>query len=308
MAPKAARPRGVQGVRGARDTSSRLLVQGRKGPVRKRPAARASEVSAKPRTRAEPRRRSRASAGNDTKDAVTSADPWASCDDIAAWRRAQLGYWRRKEASTEAVTGVPPRCRAADARESLDFLKKLRALSARGVAGGSTWERILDCGAGVGRNTADVLLRLPDISSVDLLEPAPRLRKQARALLQGRAGVGRFFAQPLQEFCASAAYDLVWMEWVLMYVPDADVVDFLRRCRLRLAPGGAIAVKENYETAAVEDEVDPEDFCVTRRVSHFEALFKEAGLRIVLKRRQKDWPAGPGAYPLMMWGLAPIAA
>lgn len=166
---------------------------------------------------------------------------------------------------------------------------------------------MLDCGAGIGRNTVDVLGRLRGVETVDLLEPSDKLREYARKHLGGHRCVGTFFSEPLQEFIASKDYDLVWLQWVLMYIPDSDVVSFLTRCRLRMPSGSRIVVKENIEDRSVEEDLDLKDLCLTRTVAHFEKLFTEAGFRVAVKRRQKDWPTSTGLFPVMMWCLAPLS-
>ena len=40
-------------------------------------------------------------------------------------------------------------------------------------------------------------------------------------------------------------YDLIWVQWVLLYLTDSDLLLVLRRLRLALKPGGLMIVKEN---------------------------------------------------------------
>lgn len=239
-------------------------------------------------------------------------------------RHAGLARWRSKPATDMAMTGVPARHRAADLRQSREFLKLVASKPHTAGSMGSTsassgaasrkarrpvWPRaVLDCGAGIGRGASGLLLRLPGVERVDLLEPAAQLRKRAREALATHPKVRRFFATPLEGFTPQYSYDLLWVNWVLMYIPDAEVVSFLQRCRLRLPAGGVIAVKENVENRRSEEQLDAEDFCVARTAGHFEQLFAQAGLRVLLKRKQKDWPTSEGYFPLTMWALVPGTA
>lgn len=267
-----------------------------RGQKRKRPAAASEAVSVTSST----------ALGASTVKSREVVDPWEGCDEDV-WKRASLRYWGRKVDSDQAMTGMPRKFQLADQRESLEFLKMLASRRPAMLADRCHWRRVLDCGAGVGRNTQGVLLKLPGVERVDLLEPVAKLRARARERLAGCTGVGRYFAQPLQEFTPLASYDLVWLEWVLMYVPDRKVVAFLQRCRLRMSAGSYVVVKDNVEDSrsGASEGLDHDDFCVTRTAKHFEALFREAGFKVAIKRFQKEWPTADGAFPLMMWGLQP---
>lgn len=233
------------------------------------------------------------------------------------WSQGALASWRRQPATEAAMSGLKAQHSAMDLRGSQAFLQELqKLLSKRSVlqkSGAASprqesrgWPGLaLDVGAGVGRNSLKLLLPLQGLRRLDLVEPAPKLRAAARKALKGKDKVGRFFSQPIQAFTPVAAYDLVWIQWVFMYVPPAEVVKFLQRLRLRLAEGGVVAVKENVENRKEEEGFDPKDFCETRRASRYEEMFREAGLRIVLKRRQREWPTQEGYFPLMMWALCP---
>jgi len=224
-------------------------------------------------------------------------DPWDGFDLVKS-RRLGLAYWRQKKPTCYSVTGIPRQLLATDQKASLEFLQLLERRTKR------AFSDILDCGAGVGRNTRHVLLRLPNVTRVDLLEPAAALRSKARTSLRGRRGIGKFLTSPIQEFIPRRAYDLVWIEWVLMYVPDPDIVSFLQTLKLALPAGVQIVVKENVENRKIEEDLDEQDMCASRTVQHFESLFEHAGLQVLAKRWQKDWPTERGYFPLMMWALS----
>ena len=40
-------------------------------------------------------------------------------------------------------------------------------------------------------------------------------------------------------------YDVIWVQWALLYLTDADAAAFLARCHAALRPGGVLVVKEN---------------------------------------------------------------
>lgn len=230
-------------------------------------------------------------------------DPWWN-HNLSKFKRDSLRYWDRKPASLLATTEINLKLRTVEEQGSLDFLELLGRARRRACVT-SSQRRVLDCGAGIGRHVSRVLLKLSGVNRVDLLEPARRLRAKARELLAGQDGVGRIFAKPLQEFTPVAGYDIIWLSWVLMYIPDVEVVAFLSRCRGRLAAGGCLAVKDNVEDRKREEQLDEEDYCVTRKADHFEALFRAGGFRVLVKRWQRSWPTAHGRFPVMMWGLIP---
>lgn len=42
----------------------------------------------------------------------------------------------------------------------------------------------------------------------------------------------RFILAPLEQFAPEAArYDVIWAQWVLLYLTDEDLVAFLERCK-----------------------------------------------------------------------------
>ncbi len=53
-------------------------------------------------------------------------------------------------------------------------------------------------------------------------------------------------SQGLQDFIPEEdLFDLMWIQWVIGYLTDVDLVKFLRRCRAGLKSGGFIVIKDN---------------------------------------------------------------
>ncbi len=104
----------------------------------------------------------------------------------------------------------------------------------------------LDCGAGVGRMAAGLLA--PRFASVDLAEPDAALLREARRRHEGSPWARHFMQVPLQSLeLETKRYAVVWVQWVLLYLTDADLRSFLRHASTALVRdgGGAILVKEN---------------------------------------------------------------
>jgi len=85
----------------------------------------------------------------------------------------------------------------------------------------------LDCGAGIGRVAKTVLKPLFD--QVDLVEPSSVQLKKARTYVPEARN---FYEKGLQEFSyKDCRYDAVWIQWVLCYLTDADILSFLEKTK-----------------------------------------------------------------------------
>lgn len=112
----------------------------------------------------------------------------------------------------------------------------------------------------IGRITKGLLLQISD--QVDVIEPVAKFTDT----LHGQAGIGTIFNVGLQDWQPQpgAEYDIIWTQWCLGHLKDAEVVTYLQTCKTVLRPdSGVIVVKENISTSDVFDE---EDSSVTRSV------------------------------------------
>jgi len=204
------------------------------------------------------------------------------------WYAVGKDYWDRQEASDDGVLGGFGRLNSTDVIGSFTFLEAVgkRYPGERKIA--------LDCGAGVGRVSRDVLVKICPI--IDLVEPSANLLNQAKiSFPQGRS----FLQLPLQDFTPKEGeYDLIWFQWVLLYLTDSDLVEALRRCKLALRPGGVICFKENTSSSG-ECVIDTEDCSLTRTPAQYRALVAAAGMRVELEMKQTPWPSD--LFPVKMF-------
>ena len=126
------------------------------------------------------------------------------------------------------------------------------------------WNSLLavDCGAGVGRVSKDLLKKY--YSEVHLVEVAQPLLDQAKKDLGGYPA--QYFCDSLHTFKPSITYDLAWAQWVLGHLTDDDLQAFLERIAGALSPSGLFIIKENVlrEGTFILDE---EDSSITRYTS-----------------------------------------
>ncbi|KAF9242125.1 alpha-N-methyltransferase NTM1 [Melanogaster broomeanus] len=249
--------------------------------------------------------------------------------------KAGLNYWGTQPASLDGVlgglgSGSLPRVDALGSRQFLlDLLPELCTVPSarRRLSADSKPQkrfRALDVGAGIGRVTADVLL-----------PPRPFI-EEAHRLCQGTsdsennniAGMESvsFVRRPLQDFDPSqpkpdseelprlgyipseddtnSLFDVVWCQWCLGHLNDADLVAFLQSSKAALRSGtkSLIVVKENVcsETKTgpriVFDELDSS---WTRSDLAYKKMFEVAGLKVVREKIQRGFPQE--LYPVKMY-------
>ena len=216
-----------------------------------------------------------------------------------------LAYWSSTSPTVSGVLGGFPQVSRIDLQGSNNFLAKLRRGSKAFPPDGGKLRRAVDCGAGIGRITEGVLLKVAE--RVDVVEPVVRFTD----VLQGREGVGRVWNLGLEEWDPEAAgeeepYDLIWTQWCLGQLKDRQAVEYLRRVKRPrvLSEGGWIVVKENLSNHHLgEDVYDEVDSSVTRTDTKFRLLFEEAGLRVVSTEVQRGMPKG--LYPVRTYAVQP---
>ncbi|KAF2265287.1 hypothetical protein CC78DRAFT_579427 [Lojkania enalia] len=233
-----------------------------------------------------------------------------------------LLYWNSVPSDINGMLGGYPQTSRIDLQGSSNFLTKLR----RAFAGTERkslepLDRVADCGAGIGRVARGLLMRVA--RTVDVVEPVRKFTDELMLAVgahesddndeEGR--IGEVYNLGLQDWTPEArAYDLIWNQWCLGHLTDAQLVVYLRRCKDGLKQstsdagdgksGGWIVVKENMSSDRQKRDIfDDEDSSVTRSDDKFRKLFKEAGLKIVATELQKGFPKE--LYPVRMYALRP---
>ncbi|KAH8404073.1 hypothetical protein KR215_009002 [Drosophila sulfurigaster] len=205
-------------------------------------------------------------------------------------------YWAEVPATVNGMLGGLGYISAIDIQGSKNFLREIKVPGKK---------LALDCGAGIGRVSRNLLM--PLFTTVDLVEQDTAFTEKARELCTSEEGgrrnsLGEIYNVGLQEFSPSHKYDLIWCQWVLGHLTDQDLVAFFRRMRLGLEPGAYFCMKENVSTSKTIIK-DDEDSSVTRPLALYEESLKEAGFRIVRKVRQQNFPKG--LFPVYMIACRP---
>lgn len=212
-------------------------------------------------------------------------------------------YWSTVRPTVDGVLGGFGRLSKKDVSESEKFLlTNLPSVSGSG-RGEEDPLAALDCGAGIGRVTNELLLDY--FESVDVEEALPHFLEEARKRVGARIAEGgggfkaaqarkrtvKFISTPSQNFHPEEGrYDCIWLQWFVGHMPDEHLVAFLGRCKRGLRPNGRIFVKENVVGEVGAPEYDEVDGSWTRSVENFRNVFREAELEVQSVAVQKEWP------------------
>ena len=211
------------------------------------------------------------------------------------WYATTLAHWTNEVSAdgNDGVLGGWAEVDEEDARGSLEFIQDCIGTPPE------LWPisglRALDCGAGVGRVTGSVLIRVAE--RVHLVEVSQSLLSKASKELAEHSSRLELEQCSLREFAPPpGSYDLVWAQWVLGHLTDTDFVGLLNRCRKALRPGGAVVIKDNAATPSQCDQgsgrylLDEENAAVIRSHAHVRALCKLAGLKLLKSKVQENFP------------------
>lgn len=264
------------------------------------PADSDSESSKKPRISAN------SSSTTSLAEEISFTSPTAAPDSLIN-PAAAIAYWSSTSPTVSGVLGGFPQVSRIDLQGSSNFLAKLRRGS-KHFPFEKKFRRAVDCGAGIGRITEGLLVKLAEV--VDVVEPVKAFTDK----VEGKKGVGRVWNVGLEDWPPKGAegedgrepYDLIWTQWCLGQLTDADAIEYLKRVQTReiLSEGGWIVVKENLSNHHLgEDVYDEVDSSVTRTDLKFRQLFEDAGLKIASTELQKGMPKG--LYQVRTYALQP---
>ncbi|KAJ4286784.1 hypothetical protein N0V90_013036 [Kalmusia sp. IMI 367209] len=241
---------------------------------------------------------------------------------IADYHAHSIEYWNSVSADTNGMLGGFPQTSRIDLQGSSNFLTKLRRTKSTSASKLPLHplDRVADCGAGVGRITKEFLLKVS--KRVDVVEPVTKFTDElvqslgsgewagdGEATIEGKGQVGDVINLGLQDWVPeTGAYDIIWNQWCLGHLTDAQLVAYFKRCKDGLVKEEGreswIVVKENMSTDFMKKDIyDEEDSSVTRSDEKFRQLFKEAGLKIVATELQKGFPRE--LFPVRIYALKP---
>lgn len=211
------------------------------------------------------------------------------------------------------MLGGYPQVSRIDIQGSSNFLAKLRKIDHTDTATKPIFARAVDCGAGIGRITLNLLIHHAKI--IDIVEPIKKFTDALEVAVQkgipadAPGKLGKIYNVGLEDFDPTAGdakgYDLIWNQWCVGQLTDAQLISYLQRCASALhKPHGWIVVKENMSSSPVgEDVFDDTDSSVTRSDASFRKIFEKAGLSLKLTEVQRGFPRE--LFPVRSYALRP---
>lgn len=216
------------------------------------------------------------------------------------WYATNINWWRHDRGGgyggdTDEEAMIGDGGAEADALEGLAFLDRLILLESSSQKNNNNqklkFARAIDAGAGVGRVTKHILLKRYDM--VNLVEADSGWSKRSKTYLgRKRAARCTFTCSRIEELVHdsddSSRIDLVWLQWTLQYLTDADAVETLQNLATRLIlRTGILIVKENRPYGAARQDRFQMDtpgvsgrYDITRSDDHHRLLFQRAGLTV----------------------------
>ncbi|CAO4383976.1 unnamed protein product [Caenorhabditis nigoni] len=206
-------------------------------------------------------------------------------------------FWSRCSQDEDGMLGGLAMLHGPDVQGSTNFLT---ALKKNGIV--TKTLAALDCGAGIGRVTKNVLMPLFD--SVDLVDLIEELVATSAAYIGTDDGIGEKFVEGLQTFePPERKYDVIWIQWVSGQLTDQDLTSFLQRCIKGLAPDGTIVIKESVSQGG-KTVYHESDGCWTRPEASLLQIAKDAGLQLAHKAVQTGFPKG--LFSVKMIAFKPV--
>lgn len=213
----------------------------------------------------------------------------------SAFYKEAAAYWEKVPATIDGILGGFGSVSDLDLEGSNAFLNCLFDMKHAPAT-----RHALDCGAGIGRVTKNLLIKYFD--KVDLVEQDGKFIAKAKQLLSDNRKIGKIYQSSLLNFVPTRLYDVIWCQWVIGHLKDYDLVDFLKRCSDALSETGVIVIKENI-TTSMELEFDDEDSSVTRPYELMMLIFDKAELNVIKECHQTNFP--DDLYDVYMFALVP---
>lgn len=223
---------------------------------------------------------------------------------LEEYHAKDAAYWAKQSADVDGVLGGFAFTSRPDLEASEKVLDQILGHDRKG-------DRVLDCGAGVGRITQGLLLKR--FEHVEVLEPDKHLIDKAREILREKVDEKNFYQEKVEDFVENHAgkkYSCIWSQWVFLYLTDEELVAWLKKAKDFLEDGGFIFSKENVLPAGEKEKfvLDGQDNGLTRSVEDYQGIFADAGYDLVNLGENADQASTqwfPNLYPLHMFVLKP---
>ena len=216
----------------------------------------------------------------------------------AEWYHKRKEHWEKKDPNVFNMVGGFEDSNLPDIKCSIELLSGLIRTNQLNP------KRALDCGAGIGRITENILAKF--FEEIDLLEQNEKFVAYCKEIFKNNKKIRQIYNSSLQEFKFEKKYDLIWVQWCLENLEDEDLDPFLKKCLNALNENGIVIIKENlfeFPTDIKENiENEPlasnknylysdEDFSKQRPDNTYINLFIKNGFKIKLHFLNPNWPS-----------------
>lgn len=143
------------------------------------------------------------------------------------------------------------------------------------IIGDSKKERVLDCGAGIGR-VVELLLQF--FNNIDILEPAKNMLDEAVELIKKLPTgdkVGHFHTQ-VKDFEFKEKYDCIYLGYVVAFLSTDELKQFFAKAIA--AKVDMIIVRENVFKP--EKGIEEIKGFIARTKEEYQTIFTDSGLEI----------------------------
>ncbi|KAG9392206.1 Protein of unknown function DUF858 methyltransferase-like [Carpediemonas membranifera] len=212
----------------------------------------------------------------------------------AAWLDATEKYYSNQDATVAGMLGGLEDSVRDDIPRSLKFIQRLHT---KGIIPSLPVPRGLDCGAGVGRVTKALMLKVA--KEVHMLEPCQRFLDSSIELVGSDAVTQRYCAtftsfDPPKDAC----YDIIWIQWAIGYITDAEMHGVLTKLRASLSETGVLIIKDNTTSNSSYFLDDDDNFLIRPAIA-----VKRHATNAGFKLADHAVETRPGLYPVHVWAF-----
>lgn len=147
-------------------------------------------------------------------------------------RDVMLEYWQNFEPSMESMM-LDPRAKLLNQEENSEILSHLPDI---------TGKTVLELGAGIGRFTDKLAARSASVTAVDFMLPYVERNKERNGHLKN---VSFLQADVMQLEFPERNFDLVFSNWLCMYLNDQECIKLFNRILPWLKDGGRVFFRES---------------------------------------------------------------
>lgn len=246
---------------------------------------------------------------SDSGDTNQAPDGASTPPDSKINHAASINYWSSLPSTSSnmlGMLGAYPWYTRIDLQGSKNFLSKVRRLIPT-LPSNKKFHLGVDCGAGVGRVTEGFLRHVCNV--VDAVEPVEKFTQVLQdSQLKKDGVVGDIYAVGLEDWYPQKKYDLIWTQWCVGHLTDAQLIAYMSRCSESLTQTGVMVVKENLSTESNEQDMyDDLDSSVTRTDAKFRQIFEAAGMNVIKSEIQTGFPKSFNLLPVKSYALRPKA-